>query len=99
MLIASQSVDVILMTIIGDSILIYRCFIIWDRSFLVITPSLALAATGIGLVVTSIYLQTTQVVSSSDGKFTSPYKEVQISLWTMTIGINVLTTGMGLSLN
>jgi hypothetical protein len=79
------------MTILGDGMLIYRCFVIYNRSWRAIVGSLFLAVSGIALVVVSIYLQTNLAPGQ---EFTSPYKEVQIATWSTTIGINFLTTGM-----
>jgi hypothetical protein len=72
--------------------LIYRCFLIYNRSWRAISGSLFLAVSGIGLVITSIYLQTSL---PPDQQFSSPYKELQIATWSTTISINFLTTGVG----
>jgi hypothetical protein len=79
------------MTILGDGMLIYRCFLIYDHSWRAIYGSLFLAISGIALVVASIYLQTNLAPGQA---FSSPYKEVQIATWSTTIGINFLTTGV-----
>jgi hypothetical protein len=70
--------------------LIYRCFVLYDRSWKAISGSLFLAISGIALVVASIYLQTTLAPGQ---QFSSPYKEVQIATWSTTIAINFLTSG------
>jgi hypothetical protein len=86
-----QYIDATVMTILGDGILIYRCFLTYNRSWRAISGSLFLAASGIAFVATSIYLQTSLAPGQ---QFSSPYKEVGIAAWSTTIGVNLLTTGV-----
>jgi hypothetical protein len=78
------------MTALGDSMLIYRCFIIHDRSWRVIAPSLVFVAAGIGLVAATIYFEVTLPPGE---QLSSPFKQIQIAAWSMTVAINILTTG------
>ncbi|KAJ7130939.1 hypothetical protein C8R46DRAFT_1202025 [Mycena filopes] len=85
------SVDVIVQTILGDIMLIYRCWIVYGRSWLAISVPVLLALAGLALIGVTIFLEVTLPAAS---QFLNPYKQVVISTWALTICINVVTTSL-----
>ncbi|KAJ6615589.1 hypothetical protein B0H10DRAFT_55468 [Mycena sp. CBHHK59/15] len=85
------SADVIIQTVLGDVMLIYRCWIVYGRSWLVIACPVLLAIAGLVCIGMSIYLEVTLPAAS---QFASPYKQVVTSTWALTICINVITTSL-----
>lgn len=81
--------DVIVQTVLGDIMLIYRCWIVYGRSWLAIAVPVLLAIAGLACIGLSIFLEVTLPAAS---QFSSPYKQVVISTWALTICINVITT-------
>ncbi|KAJ7119029.1 hypothetical protein C8R44DRAFT_536202, partial [Mycena epipterygia] len=85
------STDVILQTVLGDVMLIYRCWIVYGRSWLAIAVPIILAIAGLICIGFTIFLEVTLPAAS---QFSSPYKQVVISTWALTICINVITTSL-----
>ncbi|KAJ7695280.1 hypothetical protein B0H14DRAFT_3042464 [Mycena olivaceomarginata] len=75
------TVDVILQTVLGHIMLIYRCWIVYGRSWVAITVPVILAIAGL-------------VTLPSASQFANPYKQVVVSTWALTICINVITTSL-----
>lgn len=69
--------------------LIYRCWIVYGRSWVAITVPVILAIAGLVCIAFSIFLE---VTLPSASQFASPYKQVVVSTWALTICINVITT-------
>ncbi|KAJ7613535.1 hypothetical protein FB45DRAFT_802866 [Roridomyces roridus] len=85
------SVDVILQTILGDIMLIYRCWLVYGRSWIAISVPIVLAIAGLVCVALSIFME---ITLPSASQFDTPYKQVVVSTWAITICINVITTGL-----
>ncbi|KAJ7061150.1 hypothetical protein C8F01DRAFT_1288369 [Mycena amicta] len=84
-------IDVILQISLGDVMLIYRCFIVYGRSWRAIAIPVLLAVTGLVLIILVIFFQ---VTLPPGAQFASPYKELTIATWAITISINIVTTGL-----
>ncbi|KAF7296895.1 hypothetical protein MIND_00921300 [Mycena indigotica] len=84
-------VDVIVQIILGDVMLIYRCFIVYSRSWRTILVPLVLACCGIVLIILVIFFQ---ITLPSGAQLASPYFQLTIAAWAMTISINIITTGL-----
>ncbi|KAJ6482981.1 hypothetical protein C8R47DRAFT_1133449 [Mycena vitilis] len=85
------TVDVILQTVLGDIMLIYRCWIVYGRWWIAITVPVVLAIAGLVCIGLMIFLEVTLPAAS---QFDSPYKQVVVSTWALTICINVVTTSL-----
>ncbi|KAF7352266.1 hypothetical protein MVEN_01190300 [Mycena venus] len=85
------TVDVIVQTVLGDVMLIYRCWIVYGRSWLAIAVPVIFAIAGLVCIGLTIFLEITLPAAS---QFSSPYKQVVISTWALTICINVTTTSL-----
>ncbi|KAJ7462009.1 hypothetical protein FB451DRAFT_1496366 [Mycena latifolia] len=83
------TVDVILQTVLGDVMLIYRCWIDYGRSWLAVAVPVILAIAGLVCIGLTIFLEVTLPAAS---QFANPYKQVAISTWALTICTNVITT-------
>ncbi|KAF8185731.1 hypothetical protein BJ912DRAFT_1060553 [Pholiota molesta] len=88
----ARTVTVIVQTIIGDAVLIYRCWVVYQRSFLVVAVSfllwLTLTASGIWITFLEATLKSRVLISA---KQLSP----AITLfWAVTITLNIITTGL-----
>ena len=76
---------------LGDYMLVRRCFIVYNRSWKAIIPSLIFsAAIGPGCAATLIYLKFSL---PAEKQFASPYKQILTAMWSSTIILNVWTTG------
>ncbi|KAJ3847769.1 hypothetical protein EV368DRAFT_22862, partial [Lentinula lateritia] len=83
-------VDYVAQTFIGDSILIYRCYLVWDRSWYMIVPSvlLCLAETVCGCMVAAI-----EASPASGGSLNSSTISPFItSMLSITLATTILTT-------
>ncbi|KAJ3807041.1 hypothetical protein F5876DRAFT_25554, partial [Lentinula aff. lateritia] len=83
-------VDYVAQTFIGDSILIYRCYLVWDRSWYMIVPSvlLCLAETVCGCMVAVI-----EASPASGGSLNSSTISPFItSMLSITLATTILTT-------
>ncbi|KAF8205928.1 hypothetical protein K438DRAFT_2014309 [Mycena galopus ATCC 62051] len=85
------TVDVIVQTVLGDIMLIYRCWIVYGRSWTAIAVPVVLAVAGLACIGVTVFLEVTLPAAS---QFASPYKEVVVSTWALTICINVITTSL-----
>ncbi|KAJ7252861.1 hypothetical protein C8J57DRAFT_1349556 [Mycena rebaudengoi] len=85
------TVDVIVQTVLGDSMLIYRCWIVYGRSWLAILVPVILTVAGLVCIGFTIFLEVTLPATSY---LAGPYKRVLISTWVLTICINVTTTSL-----
>ncbi|KAJ3929484.1 MAG: hypothetical protein NXY57DRAFT_899992 [Lentinula lateritia] len=85
-------VDYVAQTFIGDSILIYRCYLVWDRSWYMIVPSvlLCLAETVCGCMVAVI-----EASPASGGSLNSSTISPFItSMLSITLATTILTTSL-----
>ncbi|KAF9477033.1 hypothetical protein BDN70DRAFT_881672 [Pholiota conissans] len=88
----ARTVTVVVQTIIGDAVLIYRCWVVYQRSFVVIAVSfllwLALTASGVWIIFLEATLKSRVLISA---KQLTP----AITLfWAVTITLNIITTGL-----
>ncbi|KAJ3885724.1 hypothetical protein GG344DRAFT_33878, partial [Lentinula edodes] len=86
-------VDYVAQTFIGDSILIYRCYLVWDRSWYMIVPSvlLCLAETGVRYpLFTYFFIEASPASGGSLNSSTiSPFITSMLSI---TLATTILTT-------
>ncbi|KAJ7913680.1 hypothetical protein B0H13DRAFT_1612331 [Mycena leptocephala] len=78
-------------TVLGDIMLIYRCWIVYGRSWIVIAVPVTLAIAGLICIALTIFLEVTLPAAS---QFESPYKQVVNLTWALTICINIITTSL-----
>ncbi|KAJ7151024.1 hypothetical protein C8R46DRAFT_824008, partial [Mycena filopes] len=85
--------DIILQTALGDGMLIYRCWVVYGKSWLVIAFSLLLYA---GSSVCSIMILRIEATLRSHVLVTGAgsLKPLILSFWVLTIVQNILTTGL-----
>ncbi|KAF8174896.1 hypothetical protein BJ912DRAFT_989506 [Pholiota molesta] len=88
----ARSVTVLVQTTIGDAVLVYRCWVVYQRSFRVIAVScllwLALMGAGIWLIYLEATLKSRLLISA---KQLSPATTL---CWAVTIALNIITTGL-----
>lgn len=77
------------LNLIARNIQIYRCWIVYGRSFLVITPSASLWLGLVGSTIWIIFLEATLNVLFSANQITHAITV----FWSITIALNVITTG------
>ncbi|KAF8193946.1 hypothetical protein K438DRAFT_2017592 [Mycena galopus ATCC 62051] len=78
--------------ILGDSVAIYRCWILWDRDFrVVIFPSILL---GVSIASGYIVCQRLSTLTSYSGFFDSVVWDWMAVFCAVTLGQNTLTTGL-----
>ncbi|KAF7326529.1 hypothetical protein MVEN_02611000 [Mycena venus] len=90
-----KTVDVILQTLLGDGMLIYRCWIVYEKSWRIIVFSLLLwlgtaACTAVGLRIGATLHSHALITSGS-------LQPAIISFWVLTITQNFVTTGLLIS--
>ncbi|KAJ6566306.1 hypothetical protein B0H19DRAFT_871660, partial [Mycena capillaripes] len=85
------TIDVIAQIVLGDIMLIYRCWIVYGRSWIAIIVPVILAIAGLVCIALSIFLEVTLPAAS---QFDTSYKQVVVSTWALTICINVVTTSL-----
>ncbi|KAJ7036754.1 hypothetical protein C8F04DRAFT_1394021 [Mycena alexandri] len=87
-----KTVDVVMQTTLGDGLLIYRCWVVYGRSWRIVAFPILLWIGGAVCTVTNIVLEARL---HSDALVTSKsLRPVIISFWVLTIVLNILTTGM-----
>ncbi|KAF9527334.1 hypothetical protein CPB83DRAFT_401501 [Crepidotus variabilis] len=88
----TKSALVHIQALLGDSMLVYRCWIVWNRSFLPILVSLVLWLAATSITVWFIYLEVTMknglVISA---KLLTP---AITTFWAITITLNIITTAL-----
>ncbi|KAF9531399.1 hypothetical protein CPB83DRAFT_809063 [Crepidotus variabilis] len=88
----ARSVTIQLQILLGDAMLIYRCWIVWNRAFLPIVTSLflwlAAAAMATWVIVIQVTFKSHLLIS---GKQLMP---AITTFWALTIALNMLTTGL-----
>ncbi|KAF7353742.1 hypothetical protein MVEN_01059600 [Mycena venus] len=87
-----KTVDVVMQTTLGDAMLIYRCWIIYRKSWRVVAFSILLWLGGAACTAMIIHVEATLhsnalITSSSLGPLV-------LSFWVLTITQNLLTTGL-----
>ncbi|KAG6849286.1 hypothetical protein H0H93_009767 [Arthromyces matolae] len=85
------TVNFIAQTRLGEGMLIYRCWAVYGRSWLVIAIPTAIAIGNLACVALSLYYG---IVLPSGSQFTNPYRAIVISTWVTTIALNLLTTSL-----
>ncbi|KAF4623801.1 hypothetical protein D9613_001289 [Agrocybe pediades] len=86
----TKSLSVVVQTLVGDAMLIYRCFIIYSRSYLVILLPVILWLGGFAATIWVIYLEATL-----HSRVLVTAKQLRPSgslFWGLTIALNVITT-------
>ncbi|KAF9477027.1 hypothetical protein BDN70DRAFT_922883 [Pholiota conissans] len=86
----TRSACVGLQTAIGDAVLIYRCWIVYSYSLLVITPSSALWFAMVGSAIWAIVLEGSLNVLFDAG----PVIQAIRTFWSITIVLNIITTSL-----
>ncbi|KAF8062398.1 hypothetical protein FPV67DRAFT_1672874 [Lyophyllum atratum] len=87
-----KSADLLTQTTIGDAMLIYRCWVIYGRNWLVIIPSLLL---WLGGTVCSVFLVYYEVTFTSDALISaSKLHPFGVAFWASTVTLNVITTAL-----
>ncbi|KAJ6576670.1 hypothetical protein DFH09DRAFT_1149970 [Mycena vulgaris] len=79
--------------IVGDFVLIYRCYIVYGRRWLVVVPSFVLYLTGIAMAIKLMYVE----ITTSNGAITlnsNVIKPWWSAFFAITAAQNVLTTGL-----
>ncbi|KAF8997255.1 hypothetical protein BDQ17DRAFT_1363377 [Cyathus striatus] len=80
----------LLQTVIGDGILIYRCWIVYSRSWRIVTVSILL---WIGATVSMIFVIQIQATLNTSGTITTgKLKPPNRALWILSILQNIITT-------
>ncbi|KAF9527335.1 hypothetical protein CPB83DRAFT_768600 [Crepidotus variabilis] len=88
----TKSALIHIQVLLGDSMLIYRCWIVWNRSFKAILLSLTLWLAAISITVWFVYLEVSiknHLVISS--KLLTP---AITTFWAITITLNIITTAL-----
>ncbi|KAF8157258.1 hypothetical protein B0H34DRAFT_712941 [Crassisporium funariophilum] len=88
----SRSLTVVIQTMIGDAMLIYRCWVLYDKSWIVVAFSVILWLGCFSTTVWVIYLEATlhsRVLVSA-----SQLLPAGTSFWALTIVLNIITTGL-----
>ncbi|KAF4623802.1 hypothetical protein D9613_001288 [Agrocybe pediades] len=88
----SKSLTVVIQTMIGDAMLIYRCWIIHNCSFLVVALPILL---WLGCFASTIWVITLEATLHSNALVVA--KQLQpagTSFWALTISLNIITTGL-----
>ncbi|KAF9552273.1 hypothetical protein CPC08DRAFT_714748 [Agrocybe pediades] len=88
----TKSLSVVVQTLVGDAMLIYRCFIIYSRSYLVILLPVILWLGGFAATIWVIYLEATL-----HSRVLVTAKQLRPSgslFWGLTIALNVITTSL-----
>ncbi|KAJ3720725.1 hypothetical protein DFJ43DRAFT_1004861 [Lentinula guzmanii] len=85
-------VDYVVQTFVGDTILIYRCYLVWDRTWYVIIPSvlLCLAETVCGCMV-AVIEASPESGGSLNSSTISPFITSMLSI---TLATTILTTSL-----
>lgn len=81
-----QGTQLMLQSIVGDSILVYRIYIVYRRSILVTLLPLVLWLADIGVSIRGLQQQ----YENADGVYNPWY----IAFWSLTVASNVITTSM-----
>ncbi|CAA7268856.1 unnamed protein product [Cyclocybe aegerita] len=87
-----KSLTVVVQTMIGDAMLIYRCWVVYHQSFLVVSCSIVLWLGCLATTIWVIYLEATlhsRVLVSA-----SQLQPAGTSFWALTIVLNIITTGL-----
>ncbi|KAJ7452120.1 hypothetical protein B0H11DRAFT_2074364 [Mycena galericulata] len=87
-----KTVDVVLQTMLGDGMLIYRCWVVYGKSWRVVAFSILLWCGGAACTVITIRIEAdlhSNVLITS-----SSLQPVTIAFWVLTIVQNMLTTGL-----
>ncbi|KAJ7183459.1 hypothetical protein C8R46DRAFT_984653 [Mycena filopes] len=87
-----KTVNVVMQTTLGDGMLIYRCWVVYERSWRIVAFPILLWIGGAVCTVMNIVLE---IRLHSNALVTSTsLRPVIISFWVLTIILNILTTGM-----
>ncbi|KAF9477028.1 hypothetical protein BDN70DRAFT_881663 [Pholiota conissans] len=86
----ARTTSVVIQTIIGDAVLIYRCWIVYHRSILVILPSLLLWFGLVGSTIWTLILEAMLNVLFNARQVTHAIT----TFWSITIALNTITTGL-----
>ncbi|KAF9473506.1 hypothetical protein BDN70DRAFT_885758 [Pholiota conissans] len=86
----ARTISVVLQTIIGDAVLIYRCWIVYQRSILVVLPSLLLWFGLVGSTIWALILEAMLNVLFNARQVTHAIT----TFWSITIALNTITTGL-----
>ncbi|KAG6917361.1 hypothetical protein DXG01_002826 [Tephrocybe rancida] len=85
-----KSADLLTQTTIGDAMLIYRCWIVYGRSWLVIIPSFVL---WLGGTVCSVFLVYYEATTTTSALITaSKLHPYGVAFWASTVSLNIITT-------
>ncbi|TFK39913.1 hypothetical protein BDQ12DRAFT_711990 [Crucibulum laeve] len=87
-----KSAVLLLQTTIGDAMLIYRCWVVYNRSLLVVAFSIVMWCGGTVCSVFLVYYEATfhsQVLVSAE-----KLHPFGVAFWALTVGLNVITTGL-----
>ncbi|KIM47216.1 hypothetical protein M413DRAFT_23454 [Hebeloma cylindrosporum] len=79
-----------LQTMIGEGVMIYRCFHVWGGNWVVITPPLALWFADLGIALWESWLEGTTHTPLTSGSFPTTASV----FWGLIATINIYTTGM-----
>ncbi|KAF8063438.1 hypothetical protein FPV67DRAFT_1672463 [Lyophyllum atratum] len=87
-----KSATLLTQTTIGDAMLIYRCWVVYARSWLVVAFSILL---WLGGTVCSVFLVYYEITFKSHGLVSaSKLHPFGVAFWASTVALNVITTGL-----
>ncbi|KAJ7983269.1 hypothetical protein DFH06DRAFT_1081455 [Mycena polygramma] len=87
-----KTVDVVIQTLLGDGMLVYRCWVVHSKSWVVVAASIVL---WLGTAVCTVMNIQIEASLHSHALITSSsLQPVIISFWCLTISQNLLTTGL-----
>src|ERR1700712_5758283 len=84
MLISTQATQLMLQSIVGDFILLYRVYVVYRRCILVVLPPLVLWIAGIGVTIKCLLLQSVTMKNSYNPWYTA--------FWVLTVFFTVIST-------
>ncbi|EGO28970.1 hypothetical protein SERLADRAFT_353852, partial [Serpula lacrymans var. lacrymans S7.9] len=87
-----KTVDYVIQTLIGDAMLMYRCYLVYERNWKIIIPSfiiwLSSLSCGIVVIITFATLDTSALLNVSQAE---PFVD---SVLGTTLGMNIITTSL-----
>ncbi|KAF7353728.1 hypothetical protein MVEN_01058000 [Mycena venus] len=87
-----KTVDVVMQTTLGDAMLIYRCWIIYGKSWRIVAFSILMWLGGAACTAMIIHVEAT--LHSKALITSSTLHPLVLSFWVLTIAQNILTTGL-----
>ncbi|KAF8157261.1 hypothetical protein B0H34DRAFT_493391 [Crassisporium funariophilum] len=88
----SRSLTVVTQTMVGDAMLIYRCWVLYSKSWMVVTLSITL---WLGCFTTAVWVICLEATLHSHVLVgASQLRPVGTSFWSLTVALNIVTTGL-----